>query len=72
MIPVYLGKVAYKYSASSHAFNENSVFDGLGLLLVLSIKEGPLLKADHDSSEMTFEFLLIDEAIRKAKSVLSF
>ena len=71
-MPVYFGKVASKYYASSHALSENNVFDGLGLLLVLSLKDGPLVKTDHDSSEMTLEFLLIEEAIRKAKRVLSF
>ena len=71
-MPVYLGKVAYKYSASSQAFCENKVFEGFGLLFSLSIKEGPLVKTLHAYSEITLLFLLMEAAIRKAKRVLSF
>jgi hypothetical protein len=37
-----------------------------------SAREGPLVNADHSSSEITLAFLLMEVAMRKAKSILSF
>jgi len=72
VIPVYLGKEASIYSASSQAFCEKRVLEGLALLLAFSESTGPLVKRVHESSDIIFEFLLMAEAMRKAKRVLSF
>ena len=72
MIPVYLGKEASMNSASSQVFWEKRLLEGLDLVGAFSDRVGPRVKTVQDYSEMTFEFLLIEAAMRKAKRVLSF
>ena len=70
--PVNLGKVVYRYSASSQAFVLNIFLFGFGLELIFYTILGPLENVLHISSVIILAFLLIEVAIIKEKRILSF
>ena len=64
--------VFYKYSANSHDFVLNKVFEGFGRGAELSMIPGPREKIFQTSYEIILAYLLMDVAIMKENSTLSF
>jgi len=72
VIPVNLGKTAYKYSASSHPLLVYIVLLGFGFETDFSVMVGPLVNTFQNYSEITFDDLLMEAAIINENKVLSF
>jgi hypothetical protein len=69
---VNFGKVCYRYSASSQALLENKFLFGFDFDTAFSIMVGPFVKVVQNYSEITFDALLIEDAIINENNTLSF
>lgn len=70
--PVNLGKAISRYYANSHPLVVKIFLFGLGFDCALSTIVGPFVKVVQNSSEMTLDALLIEEAIINENNILFF